>query len=465
VRYPAVDAANADVSLWLIGLDGDRVEARWDRDAYEYLVSAGWDDHGPYAVVQSRDQCTVRFLAIDPATGATSVVAEQRDECWVQLIRGAPTRTASGALVSHVDRHGTRHLTVDGVAVTSAGTQLREVLGVDGEDVLFTASDDPTETHVWSYGPVTGLRRWSDEPGVHTAVRQGDTTVVLTQRAADHRVCVLREGKPAVPVTSHRETPVLDVRATSLVLGPRQLRGRLHLPTWHTGGRLPVLVDPYGGAGAQRVTAEHDAKVLVSQWFAEQGFAVLVVDGSGTPGRGPAWEREVHADLFTPVLDDQVAALHEAASLHPELDLARVGIRGWSFSGSLAAFAVLSRPDVFHVAVAGAGVTDQYLYNAHWRERFLGHPADHPDRYEATSLIRLAPALMRPLLLIHGLADTNVFPANTFRLSSALQAAGKAHEVLLLPGVGHQAIGEPGTEHLLEHQARFLRRYLVDACP
>lgn len=122
-------------------------------------------------------------------------------------------------------------------------------------------------------------------------------------------------------------------------------------------------------------------------WFAEQGFAVLVVDGRGTPGRGPTWERAVHGDLFGPVLDDQVEALHETAALHPELDLGRVGIRGWSFGGSLAALAVLRRPDVFHVAVAGAGVTDQLLYNAHWRERFLGQPDEFPQRYESSSLV------------------------------------------------------------------------------
>src|SRR5262249_49983945 len=159
---------------------------------------------------------------------------------------------------------------------------------------------------------------------------------------------------------------------------------------------------------------------LTSQWIAEQGFAVLVTDGRGTPGRGPAWERAVYGDIFGPALDDQVSALAAAARDHPELDLSRGGIRGWSFSGALHAAAVLRRPDVFHAAVAGAPVTDQRLYDTHWRERFLGHPGQHPDRYDACSLVLDAPKLTRPLLLIHGLADDNVFPANTLRLSSAL---------------------------------------------
>jgi dipeptidyl-peptidase-4 len=289
--------------------------------------------------------------------------------------------------------------------------------------------------------------------------------VVHVAQGADQpggRAAVLRAGKPAVPIASLAERPVLDVHVTRLVLGPRELRGALYLPSWHRpgSGQLPVLADPYGGASRQRVTAELDWRSLVSQWFAEQGFAVLVADGSGTPGRGPGWEREVHGDLFGPVLDDQVTAVQEAARLHPELDLGRVGIRGWSFGGSLAVLAVLRRPDVFHAAVAGAGVTDQRLYNTHWRERVLGHPGEFPERYEACSLVLAAPALTRPLLLMHGLADDNVHPANTLRLSSALLAAGRPHEVLLLPGVGHQAMGVAVTESLLWHQVRFLQRHL-----
>ncbi|MGW3411834.1 prolyl oligopeptidase family serine peptidase [Streptomyces sp. NPDC000888] len=465
VRYAAAGRANAGVTLWIAGAEsGSQTEVRWDRRAFEYVVGAGWDSHGPYAVVQSRDQRTVRFLGIDPARGRTRVLNEQRDERWVQLVPGLPARTGSGAVVAHADLRGTRYLTVDGTTVTPPRLQLRAVLGIEGDDLLFTASEDPAETHLWTYPAAGGLRRLSVEPGVHSGVRHGGT-LVRVARCADRpggRTAVLREGQPALPIDSLTERPVLDVHATRLVLGPRELRAVLHLPSWHRpgGGRLPVLLDPYGGAGRQRVTAELEWRSLVAQWFAEQGFAVLVTDGRGTPGRGPDWEREVHGDLFGPVLEDQVAALHEAARLHADLDPGRVGIRGWSFGGALAALAVLRRPDVFHAAVAGAGVTDQRLYHAHWRERFLGHPDEFPARYETNSLLRAAPRLTRPLLLMHGLADTNVHPANTLRLSSALLAAGRPHELLLLPGVGHQAMGTPITEELLWHQVRFLQRNL-----
>jgi dipeptidyl-peptidase-4 len=207
------------------------------------------------------------------------------------------------------------------------------------------------------------------------------------------------------------------------------------------------------------VVRSHNA-FLPSQWFADQGFAVVVVDGRGTPGRGTAFERAVHHDLAVGVLDDQIAALHAAAERHEVLDLDRVAIRGWSFGGYLAALAVLRRPDVFHAAVAGAPVTEWRLYDTHYTERYLGDPNDRPDVYDANSLLPLADRLTRPLLLVHGLADDNVVAAHTLRLSSALLAAGRPHEVLPLVGVTHMTSQEVVAEHLLLHQLEFIRRSL-----
>ena len=156
-----------------------------------------------------------------------------------------------------------------------------------------------------------------------------------------------------------------------------------------------MLLDPYGGPHAQRVLRSYNA-FLTSQWFADQGFAVVVADGRGTPGRGSAFERSVRGDLASGVLDDQIAALREAATLHPELDLTRVAIRGWSFGGYLAALAVLRRPDVFHAAVAGAPVTEWRLYDTHYTERYLGDPNEQPEVYDANSLLPLAARARAP---------------------------------------------------------------------
>ena len=232
------------------------------------------------------------------------------------------------------------------------------------------------------------------------------------------------------------------------------------LPHDHDGSPLPVLLDPYGGPHAPAVVASHNA-FLSSQWFADQGFAVVVVDGRGTPGPRAAWERAVHLDLAGTVLDDQVdGAARGRRRAHP-LDLDRVAIRGWSFGGYLAALAVLRRPDVFHAAIAGAPVTEWRLYDTHYTERYLGDPSVDARRLRrAPRCCPLAGDLTRPLLLIHGLADDNVVAAHTLQLSSALLAAGKPHEVLPLVGVTHMTPQEVVAENLLLHQLAFLRRCL-----
>jgi dipeptidyl-peptidase-4 len=232
--------------------------------------------------------------------------------------------------------------------------------------------------------------------------------------------------------------------------------------SWSAGdGPLPVLLDPYGGPHFTRVRTAARA-YLESQWWADQGFCVVVADGRGTPGT-PSWERTVRLDLATLPLEDQVAALHAVADeLGPSVvDLDRVAIRGWSFGGYLSALAVLRRPDVFHAAVVGAPVTEWRLYDTAYTERYLGLPQEHPEAYDGGSLVPFAGDLRRPLLLIHGLADDNVLAAHSLRLSSALLAAGRPHTFLPLSGVTHMTPQEVVAENLLLLQLDFLRTALA----
>jgi dipeptidyl-peptidase-4 len=254
---------------------------------------------------------------------------------------------------------------------------------------------------------------------------------------------------------------VLTARPELTLAGKRRIPAAVLLPTGYDrerDGLLPVLMAPYGGPHGQQVVAAQNI-FLSAQWFADQGFAVVVADGRGTPGRSPGWEKAIAGDMAGVTLDDQVEALQALAEEYP-LDLGRVGIRGWSYGGYLAALAVLRRPDVFHAAVAGAPVTDFELYDTHYTERYLGHPAEQPEVYATHSLVTDAPKLRRPLQIIHGLADDNVVVAHSLRLSSALLASGRPHEVLPLSGVTHMTPQEEVAENLLLLQVDFLRRSL-----
>ncbi|MGW4436668.1 prolyl oligopeptidase family serine peptidase [Streptomyces sp. NPDC004596] len=475
VAYPAAGTPNADVRLFVLGLDGERTEVAWDRARYPYLARVHWSEAGaPLILVQARDQRSQLFLAVDPETGATRMVHADEDPTWLELFAGVPCWSPSGQLVRIADEGGARVLTVGERPLTGPQLHIRAVLDVTADDVLVTASageeaasPETGEIHVYRVNEL-GVERVSQEPGVHSAVRAGGVTVLMsaTLDSPGTRVQVLRDGKRTATVTSYAEDPGLSPRVTLTQGGARRIPCAVLMPTDYPGDTpLPVLMDPYGGPHGQRVVAAHNAH-LTSQWFADQGFAVVVADGRGTPGRSPAWEKEIRDDLAAVVLQDQVDALHALAQDFP-LDLGRVAVRGWSFGGYLAALAVLRRPDVFHAAVVGAPVTDLRLYDTHYQERYLGLPDEQPEVYRRNSLIDDAGLVdaaepHRPMMIVHGLADDNVVVAHSLRLSSALLAAGRPHEVLPLSGVTHMTPQENVAENLLRLQLDFLRRSLPE---
>jgi dipeptidyl-peptidase-4 len=494
VGYPAAGTPNADVSLFIAELTqlGGSAEAKanagaganaeaeaelssvgWDRAAFPYLVTAAWGDD-LLMVVQSRDQKTMRL--INAVTG--EVLREDTDPHWTEIIAGVPAQLGNGDIVWTGISDDTRGLIISPAAklaaagpLTPPGLQVLAVLGTAGDDVLFAGATEPTEIGVWRYGP-DGLAEVVIEPGVHTMTSAGGTTVTasLTLMRNGPSVTVRKSGGEPVGVASLALTPNLPhPEPRFLNAGRDGIRTAVLFPSWHQAGtKLPVLMDPYGGPHHQRVM-KATGLFLTSQWLAEAGFAVVVADGRGTGGRGPAWDRAIAGDLATGPLEDQVTALHAAAAAFADLDQDHVAIRGWSFGGYLAALAVLRRPDAFHAAVAGAPVTDWRLYDTHYTERYLGDPLQDPLAYAKSSTIddpeRTGPTQVRPLLIIHGLADDNVFVAHSLRLSTALLAAGYPHQVLPLSGVTHMTPQEVVAENLLLLQVAFLRQALGIPAP
>ncbi|MDF2967331.1 MAG: peptidase [Nocardioidaceae bacterium] len=469
-RYPAAGTANADVSLWVVRLDGSRTQVEWDAEALPYFLRAEWSSDGdPLIQVMTRDQATAQVLSVDPSTGRTTLVRELRDPVWVDAVQGVPLRGPGGRAVWTEDVVDVRRVVVDGRPVGDPRWYVRAVLGADDRGVLVSASEEPTELHLVRIGWDGRTTALTSEPGVHTGASAGGTTVVASGILDDDgvRVRVLRDGEDGplllAELANHQVHAGFRPAVRMIAAGPREIRTAVLFPRSHVPGsrRLPVLMYPYAGPHAQRAVAASRAH-LESQWLADQGFVVVVADGRGTPGRGAAWDRAVRDHLVAATLDDQVAALEAVAAAHPDdLDTSRVGITGWSYGGYLAAYAVLARPDVFAAAVAGAPVTDQRLYDTFYTERYLGHPDEQPEVYERNSLLAIADRLDRPLMLIHGMVDDNVVVAHTLRLSAALLAAGRPHTVLPLTGVTHMASQEEVAENLRLLQVDFLRTHLA----
>ena len=317
------------------------------------------------------------------------------------------------------------------------------------------------------------------ETGVWTASRSGNGMILFGRTMHDDRSVMLHmfganadSGYSAI-VANYADVPGFTPRTEFVRLGERCMYAAITLPSesspYAHAEKLPVLMKPYGGPMHREVMFSR-SYYWDSQWWADQGFIVVSADGRGTGARGLHWDHAMF-ERFDLALDDQidaVCALPEAmASLPlsradcgiPAPDLDHVAMIGWSYGGYLSALAVLRAPDVFHAACAGAPPTDWTLYDTHYTERYLGL---NPTVYERNSLIKDAPNLRRPLLLIHGFADDNVTVANSLRLSSALLAAGREHTVLPLTGITHMTNDETVAENLLLFQRDFLCKALAE---
>ena len=459
-RYPAAGTPNASVSLHIISIATATATPVELAGEWEYLNTVSWNSAGLIAQTQTRNQKQIDVHSIDASTGKATIVFTDTDEAWVELVPGVPALQRDGTLVTCADRDGSRRLLVNGSAVTPTTMQVRSVVSA-GDNIVFMANDvsTPWQIDAWAYNN-GALEQVTQSNGVVSISGTRNCYVSRVSTLDTERAqFTVHTATATHNIASLAETSLVQPNVRILSVGPRGIPVAILLPRDGLSTKLPVLFDPYGGPHAQRVVASR-AAYNSSQWFADQGFVVVIVDNTGTPGKGSEWERGVLNDLAQPVLDDQVEILRDLNDLEPRADTSRVGIRGWSFGGYLAALAVLRRSDLFHAAVAGAPVTDWRLYDTHYTERYLGNPSIDVSAYEATSLFNDAEHLQQPLLLIHGLADDNVVAAHTLQLSSALLAAGKPHEVLPLSGVTHMTPQEVVAENLLLHQLEFLQRHL-----
>ncbi|MBN8247150.1 MAG: DPP IV N-terminal domain-containing protein [Verrucomicrobia bacterium] len=477
--YPRPGHPNVSVRLGIVGSQGGTPRwITWDRARWPYLARVQWHRTGGLTLtVQSRDQRELVVLRADPKSGRTSVLWRETDAAWVNLDQSVPLWTRDGRqFLWTSERSGRWELELRNAGGALERVLVPGVLGWKGlvhwdEDrgtVWFHASDDPTQQQVWRMTVPDGTpEQLTHAAGWHVAAkpsRSGHWMVTSVSAAALATTEVHRpDGTTAGQLPSVAEEPARPIRAAFVRVGTGEgWFAKLVRPADFTPGRkYPVLVSVYGGPHAQ-VVRQSLAASLTDQWLADRGFVVVAMDGRGTPGRGRDWERALFGKLGPVPLEEQAAALEALGGRYPELDLDHVGITGWSFGGYLSAYAVLRRPDRFHAAVAGAPVTDWDDYDTHYTERYLGVPPGPAVEaaYRESSCLPWAKELHRPLLLIHGTRDDNVFFRHTLRLTDALLRAGRPFEVLPLPGFTHMIPDPVIAEQRWQRTADFFERHL-----
>jgi dipeptidyl-peptidase-4 len=471
--YPRPGKDNARVSLSIMDLEGTPTRVDWDRARYPYLASARWAKNGPLTLtVQTRLQDEVAVLQVDPATGDIETLWTEKDEAWVNLRQDVPHFVAEHGLLWVSETNGGPQLELRASdkkpqTLVPAKYGFQSLVHVDraSKEIYFLASSDPTESHLHRIKLADGsIEKLTTEPGLHAATFTTNGSIyTLTSRlkTAMPRTTVHRSnGERIAELPSVAEDPPFLPRVEYLQVGDKNFHAAIVRPhDFDPKKKYPVMVDVYGGPHHVHVLAAAN-RWLLDQWYADQGFIVVAIDGRGTPGRGRDWERTIRQKFGSLPLEDQVAGLQALGKLEPAMDLDRVGIDGWSFGGYLSALAVLRRPDIFKVGVAGAPVCDWFDYDTHYTERYLGVPPKSEPAYKEGSLLTYAPDLRRPLLILHGTADDNVYFRHSLKLVDTLFRHGKDFEMVPLSGLTHMVPDPLVMERLHTRIAAFLKKNL-----
>jgi dipeptidyl-peptidase-4 len=268
-----------------------------------------------------------------------------------------------------------------------------------------------------------------------------------------------RDGKRLALLPSYADLPPAIPHVQFTTAGALDLDAAVLRPAGFKPGRkYPVVLSVYAGP-TLKVVEDAPRHYLTDQCLADHGFIVVSLDGRGTPGRDHAFERATKFNLIDLPLQDQVDGLKALGKKFPEMDMTRVGVTGWSFGGYFTAMATIRRPDVFKAGVAGAPVVNFEDYDTAYTERYLGTPQAHPEAYKVSNVLTYADQLARPLLIIHGLTDDNVYFQNSVKLTQALLEAGKPYNLLLLPGT-HLLTDPKLSARVAEARVAFLQAQL-----
>ena len=460
-RYPRAGTANARTRYGIIDRNGGKTT--WidiDQAKFPFVAHVAWSRGGKLSLVLlNRLQTQEEVVAADPATGKTQVLVTESDPGWLNLdpqhglgltaVQALPVWLKDGSGFLWAAEHGANWQLelhrADGSldhVVTPPGLPFGGLNDVDeaAGSVVVTASPDRLGTALFRI-PLRGgaLTPVSDAPGMHDGAFGDDQHAVFADRfsgADGTSATIIRDaaGKALATLPSKAETPPPPPGVQFLRVGDMNMDAAVIRPAGFSPAQhYPVVLSVYAGPTV-KVVVRAPRRYAEDQCLADQGFIVVSVDGRGTPGRGRDWERATKNDLIDLPLDDQIAGLQALGKIVPQMDMSRVGVEGWSFGGYFTAMATIRRPDIFKAGVAGAPVVDFADYDTAYTERYLGTPQGDPEGYRKSNVLTYAANLQRPLLIMHGLTDDNVYFENTVKLTQALITAGKPYNLLLLPG-------------------------------
>jgi dipeptidyl aminopeptidase/acylaminoacyl peptidase len=200
---------------------------------------------------------------------------------------------------------------------------------------------------------------------------------------------------------------------------------------------------------------------LSYQYLTSRGIAMVEVDYGGSTGYGREYRHELDGNWGVVDVDDCVGAARYLVD-RGDVDAERLAIEGGS-SGGYTTLAALAFRDTFSAGISLFGIADLELllreghkFELRYTDRLIGPYPEAADVYRERSPIHFLDDIACPVLVLQGLEDRIVTPANAEALVSALERNGIPHAYLAFEGEGHGFRGQIAQRRTLEARLAFL---------
>lgn len=462
-RYPAAGTPNVAVELHVARADGSgSVKVDLGSDPDIYLARVDWLPDGSALLVQRENRAQTRLdvLRVDPATGASRVLFTENAaaKSWINLT-DSYRPLADGGLLWRSERDGYGHLWLwrggSWTQLTKGPWVVTGLVGVDeaaGRAFFLGNKDDVLEQHLYSVALSGGEVTRLTERGWHNSVTADGTArrflvtrsnpdqppQVYLADATGKRLGWINENRvegthPYAPYrASHEPMRFGTVKADN----GTELHWQMVTPPLQPGKRYPVFFQHYGGPGPQNVARSWKNPLM--QHLVDKGWIYFELDNRGSANRGVAFESAIWHAMGTVEVADQRAGATYLKTL-PFVDAARIATFGWSYGGYMSLKMAEADPGLYAAAISGAPVTDWRLYDTHYTERYMGDPRTDKAAYDASRAVIDPKRFTTPLLLMHGMADDNVFLDNSTKVAAELQKADVPFDMMFYPGKTHSA--------------------------
>ena len=484
-KYPKAGEDNSVVTVMVYDLvSGTTVKMNTGSETDQYIPRIRWTaQSGTLAIFRvNRLQNKFEILFAEASTGASRVIYSEENPYYIEdgNYDNVTFLKDGKNIILTSEKSGYNHIFMFNIPenslfqITSGNWDVTELAGIDEAKKLIyyqSAEVSPLDRNVYvvdfkgknkktlisekgsgnasfSSNFKYFIKNWSDAstPPVSSVNLSKDGSLVR----------ILRDNKKlAAELKNYNITPREFFTITTsegVVLNAWKILP----PNFNPNKKYPVLFDIYGGPGSQTVRNSYGSGDLWSHYLAQEGIIVVSVDNRGTGARGQEFKKMTYQQLGKYETIDQIEAARYLASM-PYIDKDHIAMFGWSFGGYMTASCLTLGADIFSVGIAVAPVTNWRHYDNIYTERFMRTPQENASGYDDNSPVNHASKLKGKLLIVHGMADDNVHPENTYDLVTALIAADKDFELMLYPNSNHGIYtGENTTMHLYKKMTKFL---------